>query len=70
MDQGEAIIAIIAGSILVIASFFADNFYEASGIPLPIVSDRKIPKWQGRFFFWIVGGAMILMGVVSLFPNH
>jgi hypothetical protein len=55
---------------LVIASFFADNFYEASGIPLPIVSDRKIPKWQGRFFFWIVGGAMILMGVVSLFPNH
>jgi hypothetical protein len=51
VGQGQAIAAIVVGSILVIASFFADNFYEASGIPLPVVSDRKIPKWQGRFFF-------------------
>ena len=70
MDQGKAIIAIIAGSILVIASFVFKNFYEARGMPLPIVSDRRAPTWQGRLIFWAVGGMMILGGLMFLFPNR
>jgi hypothetical protein len=70
VDQGEAIIAIIVGSSLVIASFFIKNFYEAGGIPLPIVSDRRIPTWQGRLVCWVVGGMMIFVGIMSFFPNR
>ena len=70
MKQGEAITALVAGSVLIIASFFIKNFYEARGIPLPIVSDRKVPTWQGRLLFWVVGGMMILGGLISLVPNR
>jgi hypothetical protein len=70
VDQGQAILGIVIGGILIIVSFFVKNFYEASGIPLPIVSDRKIPTWQGRLICWVVGGMMILIGIMSLFPNR
>jgi len=70
VDQGKAITAIIAGTILIIASFFFKNFYEARGIPLPIVSDLRVPTWQGRLIFWVVGGMMILGGLIFFFPNH
>lgn len=70
VDQGKAITAIIAGSVLIIVSFFFKDFYEARGIPLPVVSDRKVPTWQGRLIFWVVGGMMILGGLIFLFPNR
>ena len=70
MDQGKAMIAIIAGCILIIVSFFVKNFYEANGIPLPIVSGRRVPTWQGRLVFWVIGGMMILIGLVFFFPNR
>jgi hypothetical protein len=70
VDQGKAITAIVVGTILIIASFFIRNFYAARGIPLPIVSDRQVPRWQGRLIFWVVGGMLILGGVISFFPNQ
>jgi hypothetical protein len=70
VSQGESITAIIAGSILIIASFFGKKFYGAGGTPVPIVSNRRIPAWQGRLIFWAVGGVMILGGLIYFFPNH
>lgn len=70
MDRGEAIGAILVGSIVIVVSFFFKEFYEARGIPLPIVSDRRVPTWQGRLIFWVVGGMMILGGLISFFPNR
>jgi hypothetical protein len=70
VSQGQAIAAIVVGSILIIASFFAKSFYAARGIPMPTASDRKIPIWQGRLMFWVIGGMMILGGLISLFPNR
>ena len=68
MPQDQAICAIVVGSILIIASFFAKNFLAARGVPVPMASDRKIPTWEGRVIFWVVGGMMILGGIVSLIP--
>jgi hypothetical protein len=70
VDRGEAIGAILVGSIVIVVSFFFKEFYEARGIPLPIVSDRRVPTWQGRLIFWVVGGMMILGGLISFFPNR
>jgi len=70
VDQGKAITAIVAGSLLIGASFFFKNFYEAKGIPLPIASGRRVPTWQGRLIFWVVGGMMVLGGLISFFPNR
>jgi hypothetical protein len=70
VDRGEAIGAILVGSIVIVVSFFFKEFYEAWGIPLPIVSDRRVPTWQGRLIFWVVGGMMILGGLISFFPNR
>jgi hypothetical protein len=70
VDQGQAIAAIVLGSILIAVSFFFNKFYAARGIPVAVVSDRRIPTWQGRLGFCIVGGMMILAGLVSLFPNR
>jgi hypothetical protein len=70
VDQGKAITAIIAGSILIVASFIGKNFYEARGMPMAAVSDRRIPTWQGRLIFRVVGGMMILGGLIFFFPNR
>jgi hypothetical protein len=70
VGEGKAITAIIGGSALIIASLFFKDFYEAKGIPLPIVSDRRVPTWQGRLIFWVVGGMMILRGIMFLSPNR
>jgi hypothetical protein len=69
MDQGKAITAIIVGCILIIASFISKNFYGARGVPMAMVSDRRIPTWQGRLLFWVVGGTFILVGTMFFFPN-
>ena len=68
MPQDQAICAIVVGSILIIASFFAKNWFAARGVPVPVASDRKIPKWEGRLIFWVIGGMMILGGIISLIP--
>lgn len=68
MDQNQAIGAIVVGIIVIVASFFIQQFYEARGIPMAVVSDRKVPKWLGRLVFWVVGGMMILGGIISLIP--
>jgi hypothetical protein len=70
LNQGHAISGIVIGTILIAASFLFKNFYEARGIPMPVASGRKVPTWQGRLIFWIVGGMMILMGLIFLFPNR
>jgi hypothetical protein len=70
VDQGKAIAAIIAGSVLIVASFFFKNFYAGRGTLSAAVSDRRIPTWQGRLVFWVVGGMMILGGLIFLFPNR
>lgn len=67
MDQNEAIWAILLGAVMIGASFLSNNFYASKGV---FLSDRKIPTWMGRGIFWMVGGLMILVGVVSFFPNR
>ncbi len=70
MSQNESITAIVAGSMLLATSFISKNFYAAKGIHSASLSDRKVPAWQGHLIFWVVGGIMIFIGVLSLFPSR
>jgi hypothetical protein len=70
VDQGKAITMIVVGAALIVASFLFKNFYATGGIPLPIASDRQVPRWQGRLIFWVVGGMFVLGGMIFFFPNQ
>jgi hypothetical protein len=70
MDQGQAITAIVAGSTLITASFFAKRVYAAKGILGAPSSNRLISTWKGRLLFWVVGGFMILVGLNYFLIDH
>jgi hypothetical protein len=69
MDQGSAILAIVIGSVAIVASFFVQNFYAAKGM-YGELSDKQIPTRMGRLFFCVVGGMFILIGIMFFFPNQ
>jgi hypothetical protein len=70
MNQGQAITAIVAGSTIISASFFAKKFYAAKGILGAPSSNRVISTWKGRLLFGIVGGFMILVGLNYFLTDH
>jgi hypothetical protein len=67
MGNGDREILIAVGIVLIIVGIFGKTFYAANGIR---VSDKQLPTWMGRLFFWVVGGMMILGGLNALFPPH
>jgi hypothetical protein len=69
MDQGSATLAIVIGSVAIVASFFVQNFYAAKGM-YGELSDKQIPTRMGRIFFCVVGGMFILIGIMFFFPNQ
>jgi hypothetical protein len=69
-DQGQAIAAIVAGSILITASFLIKRFYAAKGILSASLSNREISAWKGRLLFRVVGGLMVLLGLSYFFTEH
>jgi hypothetical protein len=68
MDQTGAITAIVIGSIIVVGSFFVQNFYTATG-SFGELSDKQIPAWTARLMACIIGGMFIFIGVMFFFPN-
>jgi hypothetical protein len=70
MDQGQAITAIVAGSVLITASFFAKRFYAARGMLGAPSANRPISTWKGRLLFRVVGGLMILVGLNYFLSDH
>ena len=70
MDQRQAITAIVVGSAIITASFFAKTFYAAKGLRGAPSSNRTISTWKGRILFWVVGGLMVLVGLNYFFTDH
>ena len=68
MDKEECILLVIIGIAVVAVSFISKNFYASKGTVT--LSDQRVPTWQGRLVFWVVGGMMILGGLLFLFPNQ
>lgn len=71
IDEAQAILAIGAGSTLIVASFFAKTFHAAKGILGGASSNGPvIATWKGRLLFWVVGGFMIFVRLNYFFSDH
>jgi hypothetical protein len=67
MSETKAILSIIVGFVTVVLSLMVKQFYAARGVLGVTLSDRKIPRWQGRLLGLVVGGLMIFAGLNYLF---
>ena len=63
MNETKAILAIVIGSVVIIAGLTMKQFYAARGVLGVTVSNRQIATWKGRLLCLIVGVAMVLVGV-------
>ena len=63
MNETKAILAIIVGSVAIVLGLTIKQFYAARGALGVTVSNRPIAIWKGRLLFFIVGAAMVLVGI-------
>jgi hypothetical protein len=70
LTQTQAIIGIVGGSVMIVLSLTAKQFYAARGVFGVTVSNRKIPTWQGRLLFLVVGIVMFAFGLSFFFYDH
>jgi len=60
---GKAWLSIVIGIVMIVVGLTAKQFYEGG---LWSVSNRPVPRWQGRALFLVVGGAFLAFGVSHL----
>jgi hypothetical protein len=63
VNETKAILAIVVGSVAIILGLTIKQFYAARGALGVTESTRQIATWKGRLLFFIVGAAMVLVGV-------
>jgi hypothetical protein len=63
VNETKAILAIVVGIVAIILGLTIKQFYAARGDLGVTVSDRQITTWKGRLLFFIIGAAMVLVGV-------
>src|SRR5437660_1238964 len=60
-----SILCLVLGSALVLGAIFANHFYVGLKVRVPV------PAWQGRLWFVISGGLLLLAGLEGfLGPSH
>jgi hypothetical protein len=65
MTDSSAIIAIIFGLGMIALGVTIEQFYAAKGM-YGALSDKKIPRWQGRLLFIGIGAVFLLVGIAHL----
>lgn len=63
MNEAKAILAIVAGSVAIVFSLLVKQFYAARGVLGVTLSKRKVPRWQGRLLWLLVGISLLSVGV-------
>ena len=64
MTTGKAILLIVVGIAFEALAFTSKEFYASRGHGVP--SNKPVPRWAGRLFFGVMGGAFILLGLIHL----
>jgi len=70
VTQTQAIIGIVGGSVMIVLSLIAKQFYAARGVFGVTGSNRKIATWQGRLLFLVVGITLLASGLSFFFYDH
>jgi hypothetical protein len=63
MSEAKAILAIVAGCVMIVLALCIKQFYAAKGILGVSLSNKQIPTWQGRLLFVVIGVVMVLVGI-------
>jgi hypothetical protein len=68
MTETDAIVCIIVGCVAIILALTVKQFYRYSRNPFGgDQPESKIPRWEGRLIFLIVGAGFTLVGVSFFF---
>jgi hypothetical protein len=63
MNEAKAILAIVAGCVMIVLAVGIKQFYAARGILGVSLSDKQIATWKGRLLFLAIGIVMLLVGI-------
>jgi hypothetical protein len=63
ITQNQAVICILVGTGATLVGAFNKTFYAAKGLYGAPSSNKRIPTWQGRLTFLLVGGAFLFFGI-------
>lgn len=63
MMDTSAIIAICIEIAMILCGLLVKQFYQAKGENGAVLSDRKIPQWQGRILFIGIGIVFLIIGI-------
>jgi hypothetical protein len=63
MSEAKAILALVAGCVMIVLALSIKQFYATKGILGVSLSNKQIPTWKGRLLFLAIGAAMLLVGI-------
>ena len=63
ITQNDAVVCILVGIGATLIGFFNKTFYAAKGLLGAPSSNKRIPTWQGRLIFLLVGGMFLFFGI-------
>ena len=63
MTDTSAIIAICIGIVMILVGLLVKQFHQAKGTSGAVLSDRKVPRWQGRILFIGIGIVFLIVGI-------
>ena len=70
MNGTKAILAIVAGGVMILLALGIKQFYAAKGILGASLSNQKIPNWKGRLLFVAIGAIMLMVGINFFLFGH
>jgi hypothetical protein len=70
MTETQGVMGIVAGAVMIILAVVAKQFYAARGVFGVTVSNRKIPTWQGRLLFLVIGIVILVFGLSVFFSER